>query len=66
MVGEVISGGRAEEEPFTSEQIEILAVHCPKGEGGKINYNAFLAAFVVVDTLAAETDDARGATPLPS
>jgi len=49
MVGEVISKGQKAAEPFTHEQIEILARHCPKAESGQINYNAFLSAFVVVD-----------------
>ncbi|KAJ1633424.1 Metallo-dependent phosphatase-like protein [Pavlovales sp. CCMP2436] len=50
MVGSVISRGNKAAEPFTPEQIEILATHCPKSESGQLNYNAFLSAFVVVDT----------------
>jgi hypothetical protein len=48
MVGEVIANGVKASEPFTAEQIEILARHCPL-DNGEIHYNAFLNAFTVVD-----------------
>jgi len=49
MVGEVISKGKPADEPFTREQIEILASHCPRDENDMIRYQSFLESFVVVD-----------------
>lgn len=52
-VGEVISKGKPADEPFTRDQIETLASHCPRDDNNMIRYQAFLESFVVVDMLGA-------------
>mmetsp|Transcript_16255 Transcript_16255/g.42107 ORF Transcript_16255/g.42107 Transcript_16255/m.42107 type:complete len:129 (+) Transcript_16255:2668-3054(+) len=60
MVGEVIANGMQANDPFTRDQIETLASHCPRDEHGHIKYQDFLDAFVVVDLHVSNADDTTG------